>query len=207
MLEEMKAEMLERVLLAGSDSLEMFGGRFEGGYRIQQEPEDFAEVLCLLKLRGRIRHMLAIGIAAGGAERLICETVGVDELSVIDDGKHPAFPCWKDENLGGILKAGTSVSSFIGDSHSMDALHFVIRRAVFDVVSIDGDHSPDGVRRDYERAEFKLSDSGILLFHDVNIAKDNPMGGAAVLLEKERRREKLLHTKGRCGTAVLGRRL
>ena len=40
-----KKEILDFVLNAGSDSVEVFGGNFKGGYELQQCPEEITEFL------------------------------------------------------------------------------------------------------------------------------------------------------------------
>src|SRR5205085_6787157 len=76
--------MIALIENAGSDHLPTFGGKFEGGYHIQQNPAEFANLLMALKGRP-IKSYLQIGNAAGGSERLICEYLGIVDLTIIDD--------------------------------------------------------------------------------------------------------------------------
>lgn len=52
----------------------------------------------------------------------------------------------------------------------------------YDLIFIDGDHSYEGVKRDFENYRTLLSDRGVILFHDVDpdhVAK-GPLGGGDV---------------------------
>ena len=65
-------DCLRRVMLAGSDSLRVFGGLFEGGYRLQQVPEEAAAFLAAVRHFGRPHpRLLEVGSAAGGFGRLL----------------------------------------------------------------------------------------------------------------------------------------
>lgn len=156
-------DLVDRVHAAGSDHLPTFGGSFEGGYGIQQVPEELARLTCLLAAYAPFRDSLEIGIAAGGTTRFLREHVDIARTTVIDDGRHPRFPTWSlNRHHVPVL------SEFIGDSHSRGARDFLtgLGRA-FDLVAIDGDHSPAGVRADWRLVQPFLAPGALVWFHDV----------------------------------------
>ncbi len=155
--------LIERVETAGSDHIPLFGGRFEGGYSIQQVPDELARLICLLAAHGPIRNSLEIGTASGGTTRFIREYVTIQRTVIIDDGKHPRFPVWTSKNRRHVK----GLAEFIGDSHSQEARHFLESLAIqFDLAAIDGDHSAEGVRADWQLVQPFLADGAIVWFHD-----------------------------------------
>lgn len=158
-------EIRQKVLAAGSDSVDVFGGEYVGGYHIQQQPDEFAALACLLLDRCRPIDLYGeIGVAAGGTTRLMAETVGFENAVLIDDGGHPKHRHFE-ENARHFRHR---VSLLLGDSHSPQ-----IRRALsnldddrFDVVFIDGDHSYEGVKQDIELVKPYCTSATLLIFHD-----------------------------------------
>lgn len=126
--------LIGRIRAAGTDSLETFGNGYthEGGLGLQQNPEELADFILLLKGRPHDSY-LEIGSASGGTAKLLHKEVGFDSLASIDDGKHPGFMPLTDQ--------------FVGDSHSKEAREW-LKDSVFDVVLVDGDHSYEGVKAD-----------------------------------------------------------
>ena len=57
-----KEEILDFVLNAGSDSVEVFGGNFKGGYELQQCPEEITDFLTTYQ-DTEITNFLEIGVA------------------------------------------------------------------------------------------------------------------------------------------------
>jgi cephalosporin hydroxylase len=160
------AELREKVEQAGSDSLDTFGGKFAGGYHVQQHPDEFGALLCFLLERCRPIGLYGeIGVAAGGTTRLIYEAVGFEKAVLIDDGSHPKhrfFP----ENTAALRH----VHFIKGDSHSQyvaDALrNGMSDGTAFDVAFIDGDHVYEGVKQDIELVRPYCTPATLLIFHD-----------------------------------------
>lgn len=154
-------ETVERV---GSDSANFFGGTHDGGYHIQQNPDEFAALLCFLLNRCKPIGLYGeIGVAAGGTTRLIHETVGFDRAILMDDGNHPKHQHF----AANVAKLGYHFIK--GDSHSRyvaDTLRNYMSVARFDVVMIDGDHSYEGVKQDIELVTPYCSPATLLIFHD-----------------------------------------
>jgi hypothetical protein len=147
-------------------------------------------------------NYLAIGIAAGGAERFLCEQLDVGMLAVIDDGLHPNHSIWQTLNRPNVKAIGCEVKEYIGNSHIVAAEDFLDGLGEkFDLISIDGDHSFDGVRMDFELAIKHAKPGALMWFHDVNL--DVWPGARDYFKELSGRYPVLLHTNGRCGIGVV----
>jgi hypothetical protein len=180
------------ILVAGCDSVEMFGGTHEGGYHIQQDADELAGLVAALEGRA-INRYLQVGCAAGGTERFICEQLGVKEFSVIDIGKHPKFPVWLNHNKPALEARGVVVKEHIGDSHDEAADAFLAYQGKFDLIGIDGDHSPAGVRMDWQLITPCLKPGTLVWFHDIN-SEGLPLGqqGALEVWGKLKTRHKVI---------------
>jgi hypothetical protein len=194
-----RQQLVSLICEAGSDDLRVFGGRWKGGYLVQQIPEELADLILLLRRFEPFAHTLEIGIAAGGTTRLIREQVRMGRTVVIDNGKHWNFPAWQTNKLG-----IDRLDEFIGNSHSAAAREFLAGLACqFDYAAIDGDHSYKGVLSDWQLVRPYLADGAIVWFHDINLA--NPEFGVQKLWRETlaKDHEVLLETEGRCGIGVI----
>jgi predicted O-methyltransferase YrrM len=197
--------LIEAIENAGSDHLPTFGGRFEGGYHIQQNPAEFADLLMAVKGRD-IQSYLQIGIAAGGAERILSEYVGIRQLTVIDDGRHRKFQIWINENRPALEAQGVRVSQHIGDSHDQDARQFLARCGErFDLIGIDGDHTPAGVSMDWELIQPCLEAGTLVWFHDIasTFLPPEQCGAKQVWNTISKRHKIILETYRHCGIGML----
>ena len=202
---QLQIELTTLIENAGSDHVPTFGGRFEGGYHIQQNPAEFAELLSVLKGRS-IMSYLQIGSAAGGAERLVCEYAGISDLTIIDDGLHPKFSIWTNINRPSIEARGVLVTQHIGNSHGHEAREFLeFRGKPFDLVGIDGDHTLAGVRADWTLTEPFLKPGTLVWFHDIssNLLPPEMQGSKEVWEEVSKRHKVILETFRHCGIGLL----
>jgi predicted O-methyltransferase YrrM len=189
--------VVEQVEGAGSDDVGHFGGRYEGGFQIQQRPVEFARLVCLLASYSPFASYLEIGTAAGGTTRFLTAWLRIDRTAVIDDGKHRKYPVWVSQNR----KLVPNLAEYIGDSHSPGAHAFLRElRCSFDLVGIDGDHSYCGVRADWDVVEPFLAPRAIVWFHDVRACD-----GVARCWGELRRRHTVLLETDELGIGVLRR--
>lgn len=157
-IEEIKQYILEQ----GSDSLHHFGGSYEGGIHLQQNPNEISEILNFLLQSGKeFNYMLEVGSAAGANAKVFCEILEIKELFIIDDNKHD-----KHVHRGTNLK-NVNHKEFIGNSQGDEANNWVKSfNKKFDIIYIDADHSYQGVINDIKNYVEFLSEDGFMIFHD-----------------------------------------
>lgn len=119
-----KENILEHVLGAGSNSIEVFGGKYNGGYELQQCPQEITEFL--FKYQDiEIENFLEVGVAAGGNARIFCDFLKIQNVFTIDLDEHPSIdgelnPKAREKNFSQLRNSGV-LKSFYGDSHSVEA--------------------------------------------------------------------------------------
>ena len=191
-------DILGRVFACGSDDLQNFGGTHQGGYFLQQRPEEIATILFYLRAYAtattafNFDNVLEIGAASGGLSRLFRDEYDCDNW-VIDWDKHPAAYL-----RSSILP---SAKEFSGDSHTVEAKKWLLDQPKMDLVIIDGDHSEEGVSADAELAMACVHSRSLLLFHD-HIAV--PEVNRAVEKLREDQRLKLKYQVGDNVAGALG---
>jgi hypothetical protein len=168
-----KEEILEFVLSAGSDSTEVFGGRFKGGYELQQCPEEITDFLERYQ-DIKITNFFEIGVAAGGNTRIFCDHLKIKNVHVMDLNEHPSIsyegnPNARDNNFKNLKNSG-EFKSFYGDSHSEDAKNWLAGLDTkFQMVFIDGDHTEEGINLDTKLVLPYLDDNAYVIYHDTVI--------------------------------------
>ena len=147
-------EILNFVLNAGSNHLWVFGGKFQGGYELQQDPDEITAFL--MDYQGKeIENFIEIGVAAGGNTRIFCDFLNVKNVYTMDLNEHPSIdgpenPGARDKNFENLKNTG-GFYNFYGDSHSPEALEWLKEQNVkFDMAFIDGDHTFNGIKLDTE---------------------------------------------------------
>jgi len=168
---------VRRIQEAGTDSLAHFGNGYllEGGYSLQQNPDEFAALVHLLQercgllwvRRGLVRPFyLEIGSASGGTLRLLHEMIGFPVTRSMDNHGHHRW-LEQEENWRQL-----NVEAFVGDSHSQEAKDWLASKYDTQVLKgptvafIDGDHSYEGVTLDVQLVRPHLQPGSVVIFHD-----------------------------------------
>jgi hypothetical protein len=172
--------LIKEIEEAGTSEL-LFGGTWVGGYHIQQDPSELAKLVeCLrtnISRAGSAGSYLGVGVAAGGTERFIAEKVGLDSLTIIDNGEHKQFDVWQKVNKPAIESRDIKVWEHIGDSHDEQADEFLrLWGGHYDIVGIDGDHSACGVRLDWRLVEPYIHKGTLVWLHDINVKRVHDQG-------------------------------
>lgn len=189
--ERMEANLIGEIRRAGV--AEGFNSPYMGEYRMQQDPGEFAQLVQILIDR-KPQTYLQVGSAAGGSERFICEKAGIKTLHIIDYGDHPEFHIWREVNRPALEAQGVAVLEFIGDSHSEEAEEFLTHHGLkYDLIGIDGDHTPAGARMDWKLIEPCLKPGALVWLHDIDHTKMRPCdNGAFEVWEKLKARHTVL---------------
>ena len=198
-----KMGLIEQIQQAGTAN--GFGSELiGGGYRMQQSPEEFAQLI--EALRGKpINNYLQVGSAAGGSERFICETVGIKSLTIMDLGTHEEFPIWQTVNKPALEAQGVTITQWLGDSHSDEAEYFIDTQGKFDLIGIDGDHTPAGARMDWKLITPCLRPSSLVWIHDIDHTKMRPCDNGAyeVWTELKKQHKVLVEALGHFGIGLV----
>lgn len=158
----MNIQLQEEILNLGSDSLHVFGGRFEGGIHLQQSIEEITGLIeFLIQQNKKYENFLEVGAAAGGNTYLFNKFFNFEKIFIIDDNQHKKNTIRK-ETLKDI-----NYQEYIGDSQSIEAKQFIEnQKLLFDIIFIDADHSYAGVTNDINNYRSFLKPGGFLIFHD-----------------------------------------
>ncbi len=156
-------EIEQFVIDAGSENVPVFGGKFEGGWQIQQVPDEIAPCIHAMLESGQpINNYLEIGVAAGGTTALFNHFFHPSRIVLVDDNKHPKA------HVRGYILDGVGREEIVGNSQDPVTIGVVAALAPerFDLIIIDGDHTFQGVKADVENYFPMLRPGGFLIFHD-----------------------------------------
>ena len=138
-----------------------------------QHRDELHQLLSILSARSP-RTVIEIGTGNGGTLFLLSEVAHPDALIISVDLPAGEFgggyPLWRVPLYRSFASRGQRINLFRKDSHEQETLEEV-RRALggrlVDFLFIDGDHSYQGVSRDFEMYSTLLAPTGLVAFHDV----------------------------------------
>ena len=118
--------------------------------------------------------IMEIGTATGGTFFMLARAARPDAHLVSVDLPGGAcgggYSAWKPPVFRRLLVSGQTADFLRGDSHSpktLEAVKRTLRGAPVDVLFIDGDHSYEGVKQDFETYSRLVRPDGLIFFHDV----------------------------------------
>jgi len=163
-------------LAPGVDALIELAFEFDD-FGISIEPgqvrSEIRGLLEILRERPRSR-VLEIGTANGGSLFLIAHSVAPDARLISVDLPQGEFgggyPAWKIPLYKGFAQRRQRLDLIRGDSHAPATLERVRRLldgSKLDFLFIDGDHTYDGVRQDFEAYSPLVRSGGLVGFHDI----------------------------------------
>lgn len=144
-------------------------------YELIQNP---VEILNFLKFYSQLdcKNVLEIGTFYGGTFYLLCKLSNELGKKVSVDYPEGATaygpPTDHINNIASRLKTfASNVHVLSKDSHAqstVEAVENIFGGEEVDFIFIDGDHTYDGVKKDYEMYKHLLKDGGYIGFHDIN---------------------------------------
>jgi predicted O-methyltransferase YrrM len=120
------------------------------------------------------QNILEIGTSRGGTlfvfSRLATKDACIVSLDLPGGESGGAYPRWKEPFYKKFASKNQHITLLRGDSHSPEALKkvtdvFVDRK--IDFLFIDGDHSYEGVKKDFEMYSLLVRKGGVIAFHDI----------------------------------------
>jgi predicted O-methyltransferase YrrM len=146
------------------------GARF---IRPAQQREEIKELLAILEA-ARPRTLVEIGTASGGTLFLLSRVAAPDATLVSIDlpgGRFGGgYGRWRSPLYRSFARQGQEVHLIRADSHeprTLRQLQAMIGLGRLDFLFIDGDHTYEGVRRDFELYGPLMSVGGWIGFHDI----------------------------------------
>jgi len=185
---------------------------------IRIKPWQFrAEILELLRLLEglRPRVTLEIGTCSGGTLFLFSRISAPDATLISVDlpggrfgGGHSR---WLDPLLRSFGRADQRIELVLGDSHEARTLAQIERKlagATVDFLFIDGDHTYDGVKADFEMYSPLVRSEGLIALHDIVPGNEDQVGGVPTFWRELKSRYKTREivenwSQGSAGIGVL----
>lgn len=168
-------EVLDRLFARARDPVRLFRPM-----QVRWEIERLLEVLEGL----RPKYVLEIGTARGGTLLLWTRVAADDALIIsIDLPGGPfggGYPALKGLAYKAFARGKQRVVLIRGDSHDARTVRKVLKvlgGAKLDFLFIDGDHTYEGVRRDFETYAPLVREGGVIAIHDIVPGPEGLVGG------------------------------
>jgi predicted O-methyltransferase YrrM len=132
----------------------------------------------------RPKTILEIGTAGGGTLFLLCHMASANATIISVDlpgGKFGGgYPAWKTPLYKSFASRGQTLCLIRDNSHQSETLEkvkSVLGEQKVDFLFIDGDHTYNGVKQDFEMYYHLVTDGGIAAFHDIVPGLPESVGG------------------------------
>jgi predicted O-methyltransferase YrrM len=150
-----------------------------------QIPEEISGLLTLLQ-QLKPKNILEIGTERGGT-LFLYTYVAAEDAKIISIDLPPgqyqfgfSYPQWKEAVYRSFGFYSQKIYLIRGSSHDRETLKQVIKilsNEPLDFLFIDGDHSYEGVRKDFEMYSPLVRKGGIIAFHDIVLGPPENVGG------------------------------
>ena len=146
---------------------------------MSQERDEVVEFIKFIYSRN-VGNFLEIGTKLGGMFYILANISSGKKVSIdMFDGPWGGWILKEHAYLGNVMKQRNDylhktfsyVTMINGNSHDSEtqyAFYNTIGKEKLDLLFIDGDHSYEGVKRDYELYSDYVRGGGLIVFHDIN---------------------------------------
>ena len=141
--------------------------------RLEQVPKEISQLLRIL-VRHKPRIVLEIGTANGGTLFLLSKVATPDAILMSIDLREGSFgggyPKWKIPFYTSFATNAQKVFLIEGNSHEYTTflkMKRILGDKKLDFLFIDGDHTYEGVKRDFRMFYPLVREEGIIAFHDI----------------------------------------
>lgn len=149
-------------------------GNHRGSVQTIQEEHEWDFYLTYLENNIKINSMIEVGTAWGGSLYGFAQISDPQAtiITIDDNSKNCKFSDLQDKerHIRGYCKRDQDVHFLHMDSHSQecnDKVKEILGDKKVDFLFIDGDHSYDGVKADYQTYSKYVREGGVIGFHDV----------------------------------------
>jgi len=151
----------------------VFGEKWSRFFWIKQE---FSEILSLCNLLEKVKPkvVLEIGTAQGGSLFLFSKLADPNALIIsidLPEGKFGGgYKSYKTDFFKSFASTNQTIHLLRADSHSFetyDRVKKILNGRKIDFLFIDGDHTYDGVQRDFDQYSKLVDENGLIGFHDI----------------------------------------
>jgi predicted O-methyltransferase YrrM len=164
-----KNELIEWVRsTAGSSNLDYFMCEKPGGLKLQQVPEEYAAVLFEIKSLNP-KSYLEIGIGNGGSW-MTCSYFlrhSLEKSRAVDNLAYYQAIDQKIEEIEFVENFLRSTINDVSFFNSDSKIFLDSHNEKYDVIFIDGDHSYEGVKKDFLKCLKNINPEGVMIFHDI----------------------------------------
>jgi hypothetical protein len=163
-----------------------------GGYRLydgththlHQNPEELTDFIFYLldyQKKKKLKKFLIIGYLDGFTDAILNKFFQFEEIVAVDT--------FQESGSGLLFRANLkfkNLTIICGDSTSDRVVNNFNKFAPFDLVFIDGNHSYDFVKKDFENTKNIVSKNGLICFHDIKAPSAPDVGRFYNSLKKDK---------------------
>jgi len=139
--------------------------------------------------------ILEIGTASGGSLFLFTRIAARDALLISVDlpgGKYGGgYPSWRAPLYKSFARPAQKIALLRADSHdrrTVERVSALLGGRPVDLLFIDGDHSYEGVKSDFEMYSPLVRSGGVIAFHDIVPGRESDVGGVPRFWKETKRR-------------------
>jgi predicted O-methyltransferase YrrM len=180
------ATVTVRIFAAGRDPEQLADlafQRYGGSLRPWQNKDEIVRLVRLVKEKGP-ETVLEIGTACGGSLLLFCHAASARAKIISVDIPYGMFgggyPAWRIPLYRSFACPGQDITLIRDDSHeqkTLDKIKSALAGRPVDFLFIDGDHTYEGVKKDFEMYSPLVRKNGIIALHDIVLQPPETGGG------------------------------